>query len=328
MSTIIIILIILALIFAFLNGMHDSRNVVSTVVSSRAFSPGVALGITALAEFSGPFVFGVAVAQAIGRGIVDPEAVNERVLIVALASSILWSLVTWTIRVPSSSSHALIGGLLGAVSMQAGAQAVQVAGLLRILISLFASPIIGFVVGFIFLRIILALSWRATPRINEFFKNSQLLTAIALGISHGSNDGQKTMGIISLALFTGGYLSSFTVPLWVIVLSATALALGTTVGGWRLIHQVGGSFYKIRPLDGFTTQLASAVVIISASLAGGPVSATQVINSAIMGVGTAERASKVRWGIVQEIITGWIFTIPATGLLAAGIYLLSIRFIP
>ena len=328
MPTIIIILVILALLFAFLNGMHDSRNVVSTVISSRAFSPGVALGITALAEFSGPFIFGVAVAQAIGRGIVDSEAVNERVLIVALASSILWNLVTWTIRVPSSSSHALIGGLLGAVSMRAGAQAVQVAGLLRILISLFASPIIGFVVGFIFLRIILALSWRATPRINEFFKNSQLLTAIALGISHGSNDGQKTMGIISLALFTGGYLGSFTVPLWVIVLSATALALGTTVGGWRLIHQVGGSFYKIRPVDGFTTQLASAVVIISASLAGGPVSATQVINSAIMGVGTAERASKVRWGIVQEIITGWIFTIPATVFLAAGIYLLSIRFIP
>jgi PiT family inorganic phosphate transporter len=323
-----IILIILALLFAFLNGMHDSRNVVSTVISSRAFSPGVALGITALAEFAGPFIFGVAVAQAIGRGIVDSEAVNERVLIVALASSILWNLITWSMRVPSSSSHALIGGLLGAVSMQAGAQAIQVSGLLQILIALFASPIIGFVIGFILLRIIVTLSWRATPRINEFFKSSQLLTALALGISHGSNDGQKTMGIISLALFTGGYLGSFEIPLWVILISATALALGTTIGGWRLIHKVGGGFYKIRPLDGFTTQLASAVVIISASLVGGPVSATQVINSAIMGVGTAERASKVRWGIVQEIVTAWIFTIPATGFLAAGIYLLSTRFIP
>lgn len=328
MPTLMIILIILALLFAFLNGMHDSRNVVSTVISSRAFSPGVALGITALAEFAGPFIFGVAVAQAIGRGIVDSEAVNERVLIVALASSILWNLITWSMRVPSSSSHALIGGLLGAVSMQAGAQAIQVSGLLQILIALFASPIIGFVIGFILLRIIVTLSWRATPRINEFFKSSQLLTALALGISHGSNDGQKTMGIISLALFTGGYLGSFEIPLWVILISATALALGTTIGGWRLIHKVGGGFYKIRPLDGFTTQLASAVVIISASLVGGPVSATQVINSAIMGVGTAERASKVRWGIVQEIVTAWIFTIPATGFLAAGIYLLSTRFIP
>jgi PiT family inorganic phosphate transporter len=322
-----IVLIFLALLFAFLNGMHDSRNVVSTVISSRAFSPGVALGITALAEFAGPFVFGVAVAQAIGRGVVDAEAVDERVLIITLASAILWNLVTWAMRVPSSSSHALIGGLLGAVSMRAGATAVQPAGLLQILISLFVSPVIGFVIGFILLKLILALSWKATPRINEFFKRSQLLTALVLGLSHGSNDGQKTMGMIALALYTGGYLTSFSVPLWVVALSAAALSLGTTIGGWRLIHRVGSTFYKIRPVDGFTTQLASATVIVIASLVGGPVSATQVINSAIMGVGTAERANKVRWGVVQEIITAWIFTIPVTGFLAAGIYLLSVRFI-
>jgi len=322
---IMIALIVLALLFAFLNGMHDSRNVVSTVISSRAFSPAVALGITALAEFAGPFVFGAAVAQAIGRDIVDAEAVNERVLAVALASAIVWNLITWAMRIPSSSSHALVGGLLGAVSMRAGAQAVQAAGLFRILIALFASPVIGFIAGFLLLRLILALSRNASPRINELFKRSQLLTALILGLSHGSNDGQKTMGMITLALFAGGYLGTFAIPLWVVLLSAAALSLGTTLGGWRLIHKIGGTFYKIRPVDGFTTQLAASAVIVIASLLGGPVSATQVINSAIMGVGTAERANKVRWGTVQEIITGWIFTIPVTGFIAAGIYLLSTR---
>ncbi|MBI5840178.1 MAG: inorganic phosphate transporter [Chloroflexi bacterium] len=325
MPPIILVLIFLALLFGFLNGMHDSRNVVSTMISSRAYSPRVALGVTALAEFAGPFIFGVAVAQTIGRGIVDTSAVNPQVLIVALASAIIWNLVTWFMKVPSSSSHALIGGILGAASMRASAQAIQVDGVLKILISLFASPIIGFVFGFIILRLILTLSWNATPRINEFFKKAQLITALVLGLSHGSNDSQKTMGIITLALVTGGYLKAFVVPIWVVTICAFALALGTTVGGWRLIHTTGGRFYKIRPVDGFTTQLTSAVVIIVASLTGGPVSATQVINSAIMGVGTAERASKVRWGIAQEIVTAWILTIPAAAFLSAGLYFLMTR---
>ncbi|MBI4926327.1 MAG: inorganic phosphate transporter, partial [Anaerolineae bacterium] len=325
MPPLILVVIVLALLFGFLNGMHDSRNVVSTMISSRAYSPRVALGVTALAEFAGPFVFGVAVANAIGRGIVDSDAINQQVLIVALASAILWNLITWFMRVPSSSSHALIGGILGAASMRAGAQVVMVNGLLKILISLFASPIIGFVFGFLVLRLILVLSWNATPRINDFFKNSQLVTALVLGLSHGSNDSQKTMGIITLALVAGGYLGSFAVPLWVVTLCALALAFGTAVGGWRLIHRVGGSFYKIRPVDGFATQVTSAIVIIAASLVGGPVSATQVINSAIMGIGTAERANKVRWGIAQEIVTAWIFTIPAAALVAAALYLIVTR---
>jgi len=323
-SSIIIVLIFLALLFGFLNGMHDSRNVVSTIISSRAYSPRVALSVTALAEFSGPFIFGVAVAETIGRGIVDTSAVDVYVLIAAMASAILWNLVTWASKIPSSSSHALIGGILGAALMRAGVQSVQIGGLLKILISLFASPIIGFIFGFILLRVILLLSWNATPRINQFFKNTQIITAIALGLSHGSNDGQKTMGIITLALVTSGYLSAFVVPIWVIGLCALALALGTAVGGWRLIHTTGGRFYKIRPVDGFTSQVTSAIVILGASLVGGPVSATQVINSAIMGVGVAERANKIRWGIVQEIVTGWILTIPATGFLAVGIYWLMI----
>lgn len=328
MPPIILIIIGLTLLFGFLNGMHDSRNVVSTMVSSRAYSPQFALGVTILAELSGPFVFGVAVANTIGRGIATPDAISLQVILAALISAVIWNLFTWKLGIPSSSSHALIGGIVGAVSIRAGAQAVQVNGLLKILISLFASPIIGFVIGFVLLKIILILCWKATPRINNFFKKSQLLTALALGLSHGSNDGQKTMGMITLALVTGGYLKSFEVPFWVVTACAIALASGTAMGGWSLIRKPGSGFFKIRPVDGFSTQVTSAIIIIGASIVGGPVSATQVINTAIMGVGAAERANKVRWGIARDIIIAWILTIPATAFLAAGIYLVMIRFIP
>ncbi len=328
MSPIILVIISLALLFGFLNGMHDSRNVVSTMISSRAYSPRTALGVTILAELSGPFVFGVAVANTIGRGIANPNAISLQVVLVALISAVIWNLFTWMLGIPSSSSHALIGGIVGAVSARAGAQAVQIGGLLKILISLFVSPIIGFVVGFILLKIILVLCINTTPRVNRFFKKSQLLTALALGLSHGSNDGQKTMGIITLALVTGGYLQAFTVPLWVVAVCALALSLGTAIGGWSLIRKPGSGFYKIRPVDGFATQVTSALIIIGASIIGGPVSATQVINTAIMGVGAAERANKVRWGIAKDIITAWILTIPATAFVAMGVYWIVIRFIP
>ncbi len=325
----LIVLIALALFFSFMNGVHDSRNVVSTLISSRAYSPRVALGIAALAEFIGPFVFGSVVAQTIGRGVVNPAAINDQVLLVALSAAILWNLITWFIRLPSSSSHALIGGLLGAASMRSGAGAVQVEGLFKVLLFLFVSPIVGFIFGFILLRVILLLSRDATPRINILFKKAQIVTALALGLSHGSNDGQKSMGVITLALMTAGYLSNFIVPIWVTALCALALALGTTLGGWRLIRTVGGiSFYKIQPIDGFSAQVTSALVILGASLMGGPVSVTQVINSSIMGIGAAERANKVRWGIAQDIIVSWILTIPATTLVSAGLYFLLVRFLP
>jgi PiT family inorganic phosphate transporter len=328
MPYIILVIIGLSLFFGFLNGMHDSRNVVSTMVSSRAYSPRVALGVTILAEFSGPFIFGSAVANTIGRGIADPSAISLRVILVALLGAVLWNLVTWKLKIPSSSSHALIGGIVGAVSAGVGVHAIQMDGLLKILISLFASPIIGFIFGFAVLKIVLALCADSTPGINRFFKKSQLATALALGLSHGSNDGQKTMGIITLALVTGGYLKSFVVPLWVMAICAGALTFGTAVGGWLLIRKPGGSFYKIRPVDGFSTQVTSALTVITASLVGGPVSATQVINTAIMGVGVAERANKVRWGIAKDIISAWILTIPATALVAAGIYRLAIYYFP
>ena len=328
MTTLVIVVILLSLLFDFLNGVHDSSNVVATMISSRAFSPRLALGVTALANFLGPFIFGVAVAETIGHEIVLAEAISTQVLVAALISAIFWNLLTWYLGFPSSSSHALIGGFIGAVVMGAGWQAVQMGGLEKVLIALFTSPIIGFIFGFFILRVVYFLSWNATPRINSFFKRSQLVTALALALSHGTNDAQKTMGVITLALVTGGYLTVFAVPTWVILLCAGMIGLGTAVGGWRLIRTLGGKFYKIRPADGFASQLAGAAVIIGASLVGGPVSTTQVVSSAIMGVGAAERVNKVRWGVAQEIAVAWLLTIPATALVGAGTYLALSRLIP
>jgi PiT family inorganic phosphate transporter len=320
--------IIIALAFDFLNGVHDSSNVVATMISSRAVSPRTALGMTALANVLGPFIFGVAVAETIGHEIVAAQAINSEVLLAALASAIFWDLLTWYLGFPSSSSHALIGGFIGAVAVGAGWQAIQLKGLEKVLIALFVSPIIGFLSGYLILRLTIYLSWNATPRINVFFRRSQVVTALALALSHGTNDAQKTMGVVTLALVIGGYLSKFQVPTWVILACALMIGLGTALGGWRLIRTLGGKFYKIRPVDGFASQLTSAAVILGSSLVGGPVSTTQVVSSAIMGVGAAERPNKVRWGVAQEIATSWLMTIPATGLVAAAIYLLVSRLTP
>ena len=319
-TPIIIAVILLALVFDFLNGVHDSGNIVATMISSRAYSPRFALTATAIAEFCGPFIFGVAVANTIGHEVVEAEAINSIVLLAALVSAIFWNLLTWYLGFPSSSSHALIGGFIGSVVMGAGTGAIQMAGVAKILIALFTSPIIGFVAGYLLLKLILRLSWKASPRINSLFRRGQLVTAIALALSHGANDAQKTMGIITLALLTGGYLSEFVVPTWVIFICALMIALGTSVGGWRLIHTIGKKFYRIRPIDGFTTQITSAVVILGASLVGGPVSTTQVVSSAVMGVGAGERANRVRWGVAQEIAVAWLLTIPLTALVGAGMY--------
>ncbi len=327
MTPILIAVIVLALGFDFLNGIHDSSNVVATMISSRAFSPRVALGTTALANFVGPFLFGVAVANTIGHEVVDPKTITIEIVLAALVSAILWNLLTWFLGFPSSSSHALIGGIVGAVMIGAGWKEIKIDGLYRVLIPLFTSPIVGFLIGFILLKVIKALCWDVTPRINSVFKRSQIFTGLALALSHGTNDSQKTMGIITLALVTGGALEAFAVPIWVIIACAGMIALGTAVGGWRLIRTLGGKIFKIRPVDGFTSQLASAGVIITASLLGGPVSTTQVVSSAIMGVGTGERANKVRWGVAQEIIAAWLLTIPASALVAAGVYALLKLFI-
>ena len=328
MTALIITVIVLALAFDFLNGIHDSSNVVATMISSRAIPPRFALGMTAAANFLGPFIFGVAVANTIGHEIVYAEAISTQVLIAALSSAIFWNLLTWYLGFPSSSSHALIGGFIGAVVIAAGWNALQVRGIEKVLIALFTSPLIGYLIGFIVLRVVLTLSWNASPRINNIFKRSQIVTALALAISHGTNDAQKTMGIITLALVTGGYLETFAVPFWVILLCAGMIALGTAVGGWKLIKTLGGKFYKIRPVDGFSSQLAAAAVILGASILGGPVSTTQVVSSSIMGVGAADRMNKVRWGVAGEIAMAWFLTIPATALVAAGMYWIIIKFVP
>jgi PiT family inorganic phosphate transporter len=328
MAALILLVIVLALAFDFLNGIHDSSNVVATMISSRAISPRFALAITAVANFFGPFIFGVAVANTIGHEIVAAETISTQVLVAALFSAILWNLLTWYLGFPSSSSHALIGGFIGAVIIGAGWDSIQMHGLQKILIALFLSPIIGYLIGFFVLRLVVLASWKVSPRINGLFKRSQLVTALALALSHGTNDAQKTMGIITLALVTGGYLEIFAVPLWVIVLCATMIALGTALGGWKLIKTLGGKFYKIRPVDGFASQLASAAVILGASMVGGPVSTTQVVSSSIMGVGAADRPNKVRWGVAKEIGTAWLLTIPATALVAAGLYWVIIQVIP
>jgi len=320
MSNELILVIILALIFEFLNGMRDSSNIVATMISSRAFHPQTALGMTAVAEFFGPFLFGVTVAKTIGSDIVDSHILTLEALTACLLGAVIWNLITWFFGIPSSSSHALIGGLIGAVFVSVGFGAIKFQGLYKVLIALFTSPLIGFVVGFIILRTIMFLAQNATPRINDLFKNGQFFTAIALAFSHGTNDAQKTMGIITLSLIIGGELSGFTIPFWVILASAATMALGTALGGWRLIRTLGGKFYKIRPVHSFATQLTSALVILGASSIGLPVSTTQVVSSAIIGVGSSERFGKVRWSVAGDILTAWIVTIPVSALFSAGIY--------
>jgi PiT family inorganic phosphate transporter len=316
-------LIVIALVFDFLNGLHDSSNIVATIISSRALPPRAALALTAVFEFMGPFVFGVAVAQTIGRDLVGPDMITMPVIYAALISAIGWNLLTWFFGIPSSSSHALFGGIIGAVSVGAGVQAIQIRGVEKILIALFTSPIIGLLAGYAFARLVLFLAQGASPRINHFFRRSQLFTAAALALSHGTNDAQKTMGVITLGLVTTGYLSEFRVPTWVIAASAGAIALGTGIGGWRLIRTLGAKFYKIRPVHGFSTQITATTVILGAALLGGPVSTTHVVSSAILGVGSAERLSKVRWGVAGNIVVAWVLTIPATAAVAALVYLLA-----
>lgn len=324
MSQELIIVIALALIFDFLNGMRDAANIVATMISSRAFSPRTALSIAAVAEFLGPFLFGVVVAKTIGDEIVQSNVLTLNVIAASLVGAIIWNLITWFFGIPGSSSHALIGGMVGAVITGAGFEAIKFGGLNKVLIALFAFPFIGFAFGFFMTRLIYFLARGATPRVNELFKRGQWVTALVMAFGQGTNDAQKTMGVIALSLVIGGVLPTFQVPPWVVAVSAATIAIGTSLGGWRLIRTLGGKFYKIRPLHSFSTQLSSAIVILTASFYGVPVSASQVVSSAIIGVGSAERVSKVRWSVAEDIITAWLITIPASALLSAGVYWLIV----
>lgn len=321
-STWLIVLIIVSLAFDFLNGFNDSGNIVSTIISSRSMSARSALTMAAIANFSGPFIFGVAVAKTIGTGIVLPQFISLEILIAALVSASVWNLITLSYGIPSSASHALIGGLIGSIIIGAGIKAILAKGLIKIGIMLFFSPLIGLFFGWLTMKITHRLLKNATPKANYLFKLGQIPTAIALALSNGANDAQKTMGIITLGLASAGYLQHFIVPLWVVLICAGSISLGTFTGGWRLIRTMGTRFYKIKPIHGFTSQLAAVIVIVSASLFGGPVSTTQVVSMSIMGAGAGERLSKVRWMVLKEILLSWILTIPITAALAVPVYLI------
>jgi inorganic phosphate transporter, PiT family len=321
------ILIGLALVFDFLNGFHDSSNIVATMIASRALTGRQALTITALAEFSGPFLFGVAVATTIGSEVLTISEIKLFIILAALIASIVWDIITWRLGIPSSSSHALIGGLIGAAVVENGWGVVELAGLGKVVLALAISPLIGLIAGYLVMKFVLFMARASSPKINSFFKRAQIVTAVALALSHGTNDAQKTMGIITLGLVSAGVLPEFHVPLWVIAICAAAIAAGTATGGWRLIKTLGSKFFKVRPVHGFTTQIASAAVILSAALLGGPVSTTQVVSSAIMGVGSAERVSKVRWGTAVQIIVAWVTTIPFAAILAAGLAVILRRWV-
>lgn len=322
----LIILILLSLLFNFFIGLNDSANVVATIIASRAMKPRVALMMTAAAEIAGPFLFGVAVANTIGAGIVSPELVNINVVLAAMISADVWMFAATFFGIPTSSSHGLIGGLIGAVIAGVGPQFIHMSGIVTVLIALFLSPVLGLGAGYLVTKLTYFFAKNASWKINVFFKKAQIVTGLSLALSHGANDAQKTMGIITLGLLSTGFLDKFEVPLWVIASSAVAVAVGTSVGGWKVIRTLG-KFYKVRPVNGFCTQIASAAVILTAALLGGPVSTTQVVSSTIMGVGSAERVNKVRWGIAENIVMAWFLTIPITAVISGLIYMLLVKIV-
>ena len=281
--------------------------------------------MAALANMAGPFMFGVAVAHTIGSEIVRIQSIS--VILAALGAAIVWNIFTWYYGIPCSSSHGLVGGLVGSVLVGYGPSYLLLKGILKVVLFLFLSPIIGFVAGVVLMKVIIFLVRGASPKINWFFKRSQILTSIALSLSHGTNDAQKTMGIITASLVALKFQDHFAVPIWVIASCAVAIGLGTVFGGWRIIRTMGGGIYRIRPVHGFASQATSSAVILISALLGGPVSTTQVVSTAIMGVGAAERVSKVRWGVAKNILATWVITIPASAMIAAVFYLIIRHFL-
>jgi PiT family inorganic phosphate transporter len=319
-TALLIVVLVLAVIFDYINGFHDTANAIATSVSTRALKPERAILLSATANFVGALT-GTAVAKTIASGLATtPEGHDGQVIVAAaLVGAIAWNLLTWRLGIPSSSSHALIGGLLGAVVVGVGFDAIIAGGVRdKVLVPLVLSPILGILIGFTFMVVLLNLFKRAHPaRINERFRRLQVLSAAYMAFSHGSNDAQKTMGIMTLALFSAGAIATTDVPLWVILTAATAISLGTAAGGWRIIKTMGQRVVKLDPVHGFAAETTAASIIFGASHLGMPVSTTHVISSAIMGVGASDRFSAVRWGVAGNIIVAWVLTIPASGFVAA-----------
>jgi inorganic phosphate transporter, PiT family len=326
-TLVLALILVLAVGFDYINGFHDTANAIATSVSTRALKPEQAIVLSAAANFVGA-LSGTAVAATIGAGLVDEKLIvvhdpHLTYVAAALVGGIVWNLLTWRIGIPSSSSHALIGGLLGAAVAAAGTASIKADGVVgKVLVPLVSSPILGLLIGFSMMVVILNLFRRANPRrLNERFRRLQLLSAAYMAFSHGSNDAQKTMGVITLALFSAGILPEFHIPLWVILLAASAISLGTAAGGWRIIKTMGQRVVKLDPVHGFAAETTAATIILGASHLGMPVSTTHVISTAIMGVGSSQRLSAVRWGIAGNIVVAWILTIPAAATVAALSYL-------
>ena len=321
-SLVLIVVIVLAIAFDYINGFHDTANAIATSVSTRALTPSWAIAMSSVANFSGALI-GTEVAKTVGSGLIDTNVESQTVIAAALIGAIAWNLLTWRLGIPSSSSHALIGGLLGAALASAGFGAWQMDGVVgKVLVPLVASPIIGFVVGLLLMALLFNIFRRAHPvRLNAGFRRLQVLSAAYMAFSHGSNDAQKTMGIMTLALVTAGVQTTFEPPMWVILTAATAISLGTAAGGWRIIKTMGTKVVKLDPVHGFAAETTAASVIFAATQFGMPVSTTHVISSAIMGVGSSDRLKTVRWGVARSIVTAWVLTIPASGATAALAYL-------
>lgn len=322
MEIIVIVTIIIALLFDFLNGMNDAANSIATVVSTRVLSPLMAVAWAAFFNFAAVFFFGVHVATTIGKGIVDPGIINEYIILGGLLGSVSWVFVCTKIGIPISVSHALIGGLIGPSLLAGGSEVIISSGLIKILIFIVLSPIIGIILGFLMILLTMYIFRRKSPRkVDSLFRVLQLVSSAVFSLGHGSNDAQKTMGIIAILLFSTGHLGpEFHVPLWLVLLCHAVIAAGTLAGGWKVIKTLGVSLTHLKPVHGFCAETAGALTVIGSTLAGIPVSTTHTITGAIMGVGMTRRLSAVRWGIAGNIVLAWVFTIPGTIFLGGLFY--------
>ena len=318
----LVALIAVALAFDFINGLHDAANSIATVVSTRVLSPQLAVVWAAFFNFVAFLFIGLHVAETIGKGIIDPAIIDPAVVFGALAGAILWNVLTWYLGLPSSSSHALVGGLVGAGTAKGGLGAIVSSGVIKTSVFIFAAPLLGMMMAIV---MIVITAWLAKPvpaqTADKAFRRLQLLSSAAYSIGHGANDAQKTMGIITVLLFSTGYLpGAFHVPLWVVIAAQIAMGLGTLLGGWRIVHTMGSKITRLTPHQGFCAETGGAIMLFGATAFGIPVSTTHTITGAIMGVGAARRASAVRWGVAGNIIVAWLVTIPAAALIAALVY--------
>jgi PiT family inorganic phosphate transporter len=314
-----------ALTFDFLNGFHDAANSIATIVGTRVLKPMQAVAIAAFANFAGPFLFGVAVATTIGKGIINPNFVTIDIIIAALAGAIVWDFITWLLGLPTSSSHALVGGIIGAGLAGVGAKAIVFDGIQKTLMGIVISPTVGLVAAFLVALLIMGIFARVKPHtVNSVFGKLQLVSSTYFSLTHGANDGQKTMGVIALILLTQGVITKFQIPSYVILMAAVAMSLGTFFGGWRIVKTMAFKITQLRPYQGFAAETGAATIIASLAWLGIPASTTHAISGAIMGVGAVKRMAAVRWGVGKRIVWAWVITIPA-GAAVSGIIMLFIK---